>query len=513
MAERAPSKRKSTPRTKHGCSTCRRRRIKCCEQRPSCQNCIRSGWTCPGYDETILKTGPSLGDILIRSYALPYKVPGSQEERRALHYFTISAAEDIWGYFSADFWTRSILQRCQHSAPVRHAVVALSCLHWEYIVSSVQDTFTASAHTVSAYTKSMTSLRRYAMLCTAPDLMVVLMCCAAFFCFELIRGEQGAALRHLQGGVNVLQQWRKDSLASSSAKAQEDDRRKLTDVFTRLNLQASAFDDGKVPMLKQSHQTLEKQSNESESEMQSVKYSTLLRRCFNFLVECAPWRASAVEEIPPETLVARDGLLIEINGWDEHLDALEAQSKDQQTARQLDRAIARSRVHSTAVQILTNRCLPSCESHPTLDDKADEILHLARAAIGIHSSDLSSAEDEESGEDGWSARRHFSIQLGVIARVFLLALDTRRGEILASCLKFLRACKGRREAFFDADTTRRILDTLIDQQDAAVKGSILEKMGNDATTCIRQAVQKVAPASDEAGKTMRAVLPLLAIVA
>ncbi|KAH8697793.1 hypothetical protein BGW36DRAFT_379489 [Talaromyces proteolyticus] len=32
-----------------GCSTCRRRKKKCGEERPSCKACISNGWVCPGY--------------------------------------------------------------------------------------------------------------------------------------------------------------------------------------------------------------------------------------------------------------------------------------------------------------------------------------------------------------------------------------------------------------------------------------------------------------------------------
>ena len=41
-----PGKRK---RTKGGCLTCRKRRIKCGEERPNCKNCIVSKRECKGY--------------------------------------------------------------------------------------------------------------------------------------------------------------------------------------------------------------------------------------------------------------------------------------------------------------------------------------------------------------------------------------------------------------------------------------------------------------------------------
>src|ERR1700761_8398539 len=41
-------------RTKTGCLTCRKRRIKCGEERPTCANCIKSKRHCEGYNQRII---------------------------------------------------------------------------------------------------------------------------------------------------------------------------------------------------------------------------------------------------------------------------------------------------------------------------------------------------------------------------------------------------------------------------------------------------------------------------
>jgi len=51
--EDAPT-RSSKKRTKSGCLTCRKRRIKCDEARPICQNCIKSKRHCDGYYQRVL---------------------------------------------------------------------------------------------------------------------------------------------------------------------------------------------------------------------------------------------------------------------------------------------------------------------------------------------------------------------------------------------------------------------------------------------------------------------------
>ncbi|KAI5788327.1 hypothetical protein EDC01DRAFT_155952 [Geopyxis carbonaria] len=46
--------RASRKRTKTGCLTCRKRRIKCGEERPTCNNCIKSKRVCEGYNQRVV---------------------------------------------------------------------------------------------------------------------------------------------------------------------------------------------------------------------------------------------------------------------------------------------------------------------------------------------------------------------------------------------------------------------------------------------------------------------------
>ncbi|KAG9241931.1 hypothetical protein BJ878DRAFT_202247 [Calycina marina] len=52
------SKEKGTKRTKTGCLTCRRRRIKCGEERPTCSNCTKSKRQCEGYSQRVVFKDP-----------------------------------------------------------------------------------------------------------------------------------------------------------------------------------------------------------------------------------------------------------------------------------------------------------------------------------------------------------------------------------------------------------------------------------------------------------------------
>ncbi|KAL8672208.1 MAG: hypothetical protein Q9168_003310 [Polycauliona sp. 1 TL-2023] len=57
QASSAPSS-KARKRTKTGCLTCRRRRIKCGEERPTCNNCVKSKRNCEGYTPRVIFKDP-----------------------------------------------------------------------------------------------------------------------------------------------------------------------------------------------------------------------------------------------------------------------------------------------------------------------------------------------------------------------------------------------------------------------------------------------------------------------
>lgn len=54
------NKKVSRKRTKTGCLTCRKRRIKCGEERPICNNCIKSKRHCEGYNQRVIFKPPAV---------------------------------------------------------------------------------------------------------------------------------------------------------------------------------------------------------------------------------------------------------------------------------------------------------------------------------------------------------------------------------------------------------------------------------------------------------------------
>ncbi|KAI1258387.1 hypothetical protein F5Y18DRAFT_356890 [Xylariaceae sp. FL1019] len=72
-----PAQKKSQvrKRTKTGCLTCRKRRIKCGEEKPTCNNCLRSKRQCDGYNQRVIFKDP-LGTFAGSAYG-PIHYPAS----------------------------------------------------------------------------------------------------------------------------------------------------------------------------------------------------------------------------------------------------------------------------------------------------------------------------------------------------------------------------------------------------------------------------------------------------
>ncbi|KAI0888823.1 uncharacterized protein GGS22DRAFT_152449 [Annulohypoxylon maeteangense] len=74
----APKKPIVRKRTKTGCLTCRKRRIKCDEGRPTCNNCLKSKRQCEGYSQRVVFKDP-LGAFANASYGpIHYPAPSPQ---------------------------------------------------------------------------------------------------------------------------------------------------------------------------------------------------------------------------------------------------------------------------------------------------------------------------------------------------------------------------------------------------------------------------------------------------
>ncbi|KAH6629761.1 hypothetical protein C7974DRAFT_454683 [Boeremia exigua] len=229
-------------------ATPRKDTTRCDESRPSCQKCIHAGWTCDGYAIPLHK--PKVGSIgaaltivamsttHVKNYAIPFKIPGSQQDRRVLHYFCVQGCADISGYFNTQFWDKEILQWCHREPVVRQALVALSSLHLNQTTAIPSDRQVIDGEVIGKYGKALRALGRRIEQSDFEAMTTALICCVLFYCVEAGLNNAEAAMRHLEHGLTIL---------NSNPARQLENFSTVGRVLNGLDLQATLFDDARTP--------------------------------------------------------------------------------------------------------------------------------------------------------------------------------------------------------------------------------------------------------------------------
>ncbi|KAH3909448.1 hypothetical protein HBH56_156660 [Parastagonospora nodorum] len=198
------------PRIRTGCATCRIRKVKCGEEKPSCLRCTSTGRKCDGYAldpnaDTMVIAGRQQTSSMVKVVSV-HQVQG--ENIQYLEFYYHCGGPRISGKFDHDFWARTVLQMAQSETAVRHALLALSCLAKSesgtlkdarsgLVAVSKQKTM------ITHYNKALTQLvQRMAEPSYSPE--VGLVCCLIFICLESLRGNYDAALTHYKSGLDII---------------------------------------------------------------------------------------------------------------------------------------------------------------------------------------------------------------------------------------------------------------------------------------------------------------------
>ncbi|KAF2109561.1 hypothetical protein BDV96DRAFT_585793 [Lophiotrema nucula] len=266
--------RVSGQRSRAGCSTCKRRRVKCDEGYPHCQRCLKAHLQCEGYSRaptTNRSSLPSTGQTRsIRRIILPKSsslarptisgpssvLPGETEvENRYLRYFhqeTTSGFQSAWDW---TLWNRLVMQGCHNEPFIRYAVVAIGALHKSLRTLSPTGQKPQPSHDAEAMAKLH---REFAYLTYGKSIKKMqiaidasadygpryaLIACLLIVCFESHTGNRYKAITHTQYGLQILQQWnsqskvsRRETTSAESPKPMdvEDD---IIEAFRNLDIQ------------------------------------------------------------------------------------------------------------------------------------------------------------------------------------------------------------------------------------------------------------------------------------
>ncbi|KAJ5282731.1 hypothetical protein N7505_000711 [Penicillium chrysogenum] len=199
-------------KSRSGCKTCKIRRVKCDEEKPSCLRCSTTGRKC-GYEDR----GASLSAASPFALA-PGHAPSSQNagrrERRAFEYYFQHVSQHLAGGMNVDFWTGVVPQICRSEPAVWDAMIAISTLyenptqfvHFHFLRDRRNKACllsNAQQDALTWYSRSISSVSSQIQRGNA-DPYISLISCALFICVETIQGLMEQALELYRQGIALI---------------------------------------------------------------------------------------------------------------------------------------------------------------------------------------------------------------------------------------------------------------------------------------------------------------------
>ncbi|CAI7641483.1 unnamed protein product [Penicillium glandicola] len=239
------------PRSKLGCRTCKIRRVKCGEEKPSCVRCTSTGRKC----EYEAKRPFSIISVIANPLPLSLS-PNTNtvwRERRAFAYYFEYAATSIGGGLDVDFWRSVVPQVCRYEPAVWDAIITISALFESpqqcprpLLQSRDNSTALTQNHqdALGWYSRSVSAVRQRIEQGSV-DVFVGLISCVLFICIEAIQGNADGALQLYHQGVQLIITLRRQQAPGAAGKASllEDT---IIPIFVRLGTFALSI--GRTPV-------------------------------------------------------------------------------------------------------------------------------------------------------------------------------------------------------------------------------------------------------------------------
>lgn len=418
----------------------RARHVKCGEEKPQCLRCRDSGRVCDGF--------PEEGQTLSGSLVPGISSPQSARERRYLDYFRQRTIPDLSGYDTqSHFWNYVVLQASHSSPAVLHGALALGALHEQMDTGSPS----VSNEKINRFLLQQAN-KSIRSLCThgsSPPVQVALICCILFICLGNAQGDHEGALRHLQSGLSMLEEWRlQGKSVDAGTRAQE----VFAQMFCRLDIQATTFLDSRQPRLHTNafsevpaYLAGVPKSFENLHDAQIALESIEIRSFYSL--------TSKLNNSSKEVLL--QGLESRFDQWHQAFEALLAQNPSMQT-NDLQLAVLLKLHHKVMSLMLRVKAEPVSADSAELDAKRevefDNILSAAKSLI------TSSAASNSSS---------FTAETGVIAPLYFTAMNAQSPGTKKEAIELLSKWK-RREGFWDPEIAAKIAGTVIEFTEAGV---------------------------------------------
>ncbi len=373
--------------------------------------------------------------------------PQSARERRYLDYFRQRTVPDLSGYDTqSHFWNYVVLQASHSSPAVLHGVLALGALHEQMDGSALS----AGSEKTNRFLlqQANKSIRNLCMTGSTPPVQVALICCILFICLGNAQGDHEGALRHLQSGLSMLEEWRvQEKGVEAGTRAQE----VFTQMFCRLDIQATTFLDSRQPRLHTNafnevpaYATSAPKSFETLHDAQVALESIEIRSFYSLTSKS---NASAKE-------LLLQGLEARFKQWHEAFEALLAQNPAMQR-NDLQLAVLLKLHYKTMSLMLRVKAEPT--SPGSQETREAEFTHIIAAAKSLISSSSPS-----------SSSSTFTAETGIIAPLYFTAMNSGSQSTRREAIELMSKWK-RREGFWDPEMAARIAGTVAEFTEAGVE--------------------------------------------
>lgn len=188
-----------------GCLTCRKRRVKCDENRPACGRCRKGNRQCEGYIDTSLSKAETSPQMKL-TWLQPTTYQSREDADRLASF--LHRTSPYLSFFSGgnDLWTVLVPQASWKYPEVRTMLHAMSLID-RYMASSQTSSLMLEgdyAKSITYYNKALQNLSS-----TTPDLENILLSALLAWLFETIRCNTDAANMHFSSAQCILQDYKR----------------------------------------------------------------------------------------------------------------------------------------------------------------------------------------------------------------------------------------------------------------------------------------------------------------
>ena len=448
------------------------RHVKCDESKPACSKCTITGRRCDYLDFPLSHSNKhsSPGQTAsIRSARSPNPTSLSDDVLAwpsnddyvslCLDYFRVVCCKEFQGYYTTRLWDSFFLQVSHVEASIRHAVLALSALHYSIYacdLSSKRSSF--KQYAASNFTTAVRELNgRLDQSLYSHKL--ALYASLIFTLYELLTGDEVVSLFHLRHGVNIIASlWSgqftesdpPDSGLSRPRYDTDTDLREIASAFARAATQVTVygvrymFTPLVVPELPAQFTSL--------SGLQGARYH--LELIIFYMYTTIEFRYETLCTLPLEpleqSLQAQILVVTEmLSRWSSALKNLEASSPPTTVEDQTVSHILHVRSRLASLKLATHFYKGESIYDEYLTDFED-IISRCEKVVSANSN-----------------KRNFSIDTAIVQPLYFVSLKCRRGVLRRRALTLLG--RAGREGAHDGRTLAAIARWIIEREEADSK--------------------------------------------